>query len=433
MSGKLFLPVLLSLFLLPEQTKAQQYRLKQSSSTMGMKTETTVFVKGMRKRTESGAMMGMPAPPVMIEQCDLQRTVKLNDKKKLYFIIPFDKNNEEVIDEDAKPAKPKPEPPRTTQKGGTIHMWYTITDTGERKKYNGFIARHVWTYQKIKPSADACTMKDSIIMKTDGWYIDLPKFNCPERYAPSQSSMPAEQRKPDCMDRFITHRKGKGKLGFPIEETRTIIMGGMKNEITTTMETVEISTEKLDSMLFEIPPGYTLAASEADLQDKMDMGDMMNQMKNAAKNGQFNQVNKEQDKKPGMIRVGVFVPTGEGQYDGAGLQQYLAGILNSGNVEGVAVTDEADARKNKCDYTLATAFTKIKAASKVGGLLKAIKNADPNAASSYNIDATMTLVTLADGSVKQQPSISGKFEGKTDDAARRAMDDGGRQVLKVLN
>ncbi|MBM3415544.1 MAG: hypothetical protein FJY20_03660 [Bacteroidetes bacterium] len=49
---------------------AQQYKLKQTNSMMGMKSETTIYVKGMRKRTEQGAMMGMPAQPVTIEQCD---------------------------------------------------------------------------------------------------------------------------------------------------------------------------------------------------------------------------------------------------------------------------------------------------------------------------------------------------------------------------
>jgi hypothetical protein len=206
----------------------------------------------MRKRTEAGSMMGMPAPPVTIEQCDLQRTIKLNDKKKLYFIEPFAKETEEVIDEDAKPVAPvknKPVAPKTTpQTGGVIYMWYNITDTGERKKMNGFIARHIWTSQKIKPSPDACTMKDSIIIKTDGWYIDLPQFNCPVKYRPSASTMPPNERqKPDCQDKFVTHRSGKGKLGFPLTETRTIIMGNkgaQTNEFSTSLETLEISTPK---------------------------------------------------------------------------------------------------------------------------------------------------------------------------------------------
>ena len=153
------------LFLLEAITvEAQQYKLRQSTGIMGMNSESTIYVKGMRKRTETKPMMGMPATPVIIVQCDLQRNVKLNDKKKLYFIEPFSKEVEEVIDEDEKPAtvKPKPAPAASTQKGGTIYMWYSIIDTGERKKMNGFTARHIWTTQKIKPSADACTMKDSI-------------------------------------------------------------------------------------------------------------------------------------------------------------------------------------------------------------------------------------------------------------------------------
>ena len=103
-------------------------------------------------------------------------------------------------------------------------MWYNITDTGERKKIYGFNARHVWTSQKMKPSPDACTMKDSILIKTDGWYIDLPLFNCPVRYRPVKTAMaPNERPQPDCKDRFVTRRSGKGKLGFPLTETTTII------------------------------------------------------------------------------------------------------------------------------------------------------------------------------------------------------------------
>ncbi|HYM93058.1 MAG TPA: hypothetical protein VET23_02890, partial [Chitinophagaceae bacterium] len=88
--------------------EAQQYKLKQSNGMMGIKTESTIYVKGMRKRTESKGVMGMGASIVTIEQCDLQRTVKLNDKKKLYFIEPFNQGNEEVIDDDAPKTKVTP-------------------------------------------------------------------------------------------------------------------------------------------------------------------------------------------------------------------------------------------------------------------------------------------------------------------------------------
>lgn len=64
--------------------------------------------------------------------------------------------------------------------------------------------------------------------------------------------------------------------------------------------------------------------------------------------------------------------------------------------------------------------------------MKAIKNSDPNAASSFNIEAGMTLIKLQDGSLRLQPKLDGKYEGKAEDAQRRVLDEGARQVLKEL-
>ena len=417
---------------------AQQYKLRQVNNIMSMNTESTIYVKGMRKRTETGSMMGMPAPPVIIEQCDLQRTIKLNDKKKLYFIEPFAKETEEVIDEDVKPSaavKNKPVAPKTTpQLGGVIYMWYNITDTGERKKMNGFTARHVWTTQKIKPSPDACSMKDSIIIKTDGWYIDLPEFNCPVHYRPSKSSMPPNERqKPDCQDKFVTRRSGKGKLGFPLTETRTIIMGNrdaQTNEFTTNLETIEFSTAKLDSMLFIIPPGYKEVMNESELQDKFDINEMINQYKQEKED---KSISVDDQKMAGKIRIGVYVPKGDDQVQASALQEHIVTSLMEGNIEAVAIESEEEAKKYNCDYTLASDFIKIKQASKVGGLLKAIKNTDPNAATSFNIEAAQTLTKLSDGSIRLQPKINGKYEGKIDAAAEKALDEGCRKILTELN
>ena len=113
-----------------------------------------------------------------------------------------------------KPVTASATQPKKT--GGVITMWYSIVDTGERKKMYGLTARHIWTTQKMKPSADACTMKDSMIIKTDGWYIDLPQFNCPVHYTPTTTKRPSVKNQPECMDRFVSRRSGKGKLGFPL-------------------------------------------------------------------------------------------------------------------------------------------------------------------------------------------------------------------------
>jgi hypothetical protein len=415
---------------------AQQYKLRQSTSMTGMKSESTIYVKGTRKRTEGGGFMGTGNNIVTIEQCDLQRTIKINDKKKLYYIEPFSKEPEEIIEDDVKPAavKSKPAVPPVSSKektGGVINMWYNIVDTGERKKMYGVTARHVWTTQKIKPSADACMMKDSMIIKTDGWYIDLPQFNCPVYGYTNTSARSGGQYQPTCKDRFVSRRSGKGKLGFPLTETRTMIMGGngtmQTSEFKTLLETLEFSTMKLDSMLFEIPIGYKPAISEEELQDKLDVSEMMKQAGNKSRESIV-----DEQKKAGVTRIGVYEPKGDEQLEASTLQKHLISTLTAGNIEAVAISSEDDAKKYNCDMVLNTEFTKVKAGSKIGGLLKAIKNTDPSATSSYNIEANLSLTNLSDGSSRLQQKVSGKYEGKVDEAAMKALEKGCDKMVKEL-
>ena len=440
---KKYFPGLLVLFIFfsaNQQTEAQEYKIRQSSNMMGMKMESTIYVKGMRKRTESGAMMGM-TPPVTIEQCDLQRTIKINDKKKLYYIDSFYKVQEEIIDEEEpvkKPARPEKEIPAPSgpKKGGVITMYYSIRDTGERKKMYGLTARHVWTTQKMTPSPDACMMKDSFMIKTDGWYIDLPKFNCPVRYRPQQiQRSPEEKPMPDCQDRFVTRRRGKGKLGFPLIETTTMIMGaqGAKTtEFKTDIETLDFSMQKLDSLLFEIPPGYTETKNEDELQDKFDMSGMVDDVMNKAKK-QMKEKQVTEEKAPDMIRIGILPPKADEQVQPGDLQVKLVSTLTTGNIEAVAVNSPEEAKSLKCDYLLNSELTKIKSGSKVGGLLKAIKNTDPNALSSFTVEGSMLLTKLTDGTEAGRQKIEGKFEGKASDAAGKALDSGGLKLIEKLN
>ena len=312
-------------------------------------------------------------------------------------------------------------------------MYYNITDTGERKKMFDFTARHVWTTQKMKPSPDACMMKDSFTIKTDGWYIDLPEFNCPINYRPTSTGM-TNPEKPTCMDKFVTKRTGKGKLGFPLIETTTMIMPDGKSKTTefkTDLETLEFSTAKLDSSLFTIPAGYTEVKTEAELQDKFDMSGMMDQIKTMNQDNGNQQPVTEQ-KAAGMIRIAVYEPKGEG-VSASELQRYLASILSGGKVQGIAVSSEEEAKKMNCDYSLNTEFVKIKQGGKVGGLLKAIKNADPNAASNYTIENSLILKKLGDGSVRLQQRLEGKYDGKLDEAAKRSLEEESQLVLRTIN
>ena len=426
--------------LAPSIAKSQQYKLKQVTSVATMKMESTIYVKGARKRTEGGGYAGMGANLVTIEQCDLQRTIRINDKKKLYLIEPFVKEIEE--EEDTKPAaKSKPAPaatstttkPQETKKGGIIYMYYNITDTGERKKMHGVTARHVWSTQKIKPSADACMMKDSMIIKTDGWYIDLPEFNCPVSYS-GKSMSGKNDGKLECRDKFVSKRSGKGKLGFPLVEKRTMIMGG-KTETSnyeTNIETLEFSTVKLDSMLFEIPIGYQETKNEEDLQEPFDANAYMKQM-GASQPGQPSaSINPGDAKKAGNIRIGVLAPVGESSLQAGTLQQRMVQSLSGNRVEAIAINSEEEAKKYNCDYTLKTDITRLKQGSKAGGIIKAIKNTDPTATSGFNVDATMTLINTSSGTTKTEEKVSGKFDGKADEAAARALEKGCGTVLDSI-
>jgi len=86
----------------------------------------------------------------------------------------------------------------------------------------------------------------------------------------------------------------------------------------------------------------------------------------------------------------------------------------------------------KCDYLLNSELSKIKSGSKVGGLLKAIKNTDPNALSSFTIEGNMQLTKLADGSNAGTQKIDGKYEGKANDAAGKALDNSGQKLVQKI-
>lgn len=411
----------------------QQYKLRQVTSMTSMKSETTIYVKGMRKRTESNGYMGIAAITT-IEQCDKQRTISINDKKKLYFIEPFSRKPEEIIDEDVKTAKAKAESLSDDSKGGgIITNYYTIVDTGERKKIFGFTARRIWTTQKLVPSANACMMKDSMIIKTDGWYIDFPDFNCQNSF---NTSSYGGYQKAICQDRFVTRKKGKGKLGFALTEKRTMIMGGQTHtsEFVTDLETLELSTGKLDSMLFEIPPGYKEAKNIDDLQEQYNSASIVSSIseEKSTSSSALPQISSSSPKKEGAIRIGVLLPTGEEQLTYDELRNYICNNLNTGNIEAVSINNSSEATTAQCDYILHTAFTQVKQASKIGGLLKAIKNTNPSASVSYTIGINMLLKKTSNNNTHSQLQTSDKYEGKPDDAASKAISKTCNDLLKEL-
>lgn len=128
----------------------------------GNRMETVLYVKGQRMRNES-AGMGFTT----ILQCDLKRTLTINEKTKTYLISPTDGTNTATGDGDGGGAPgSSPAAQNQPQRGGVVNVTHTINDTGERKEMFGFTARRIKTSLEKKASADACDTDQKV--ETDG-------------------------------------------------------------------------------------------------------------------------------------------------------------------------------------------------------------------------------------------------------------------------
>ena len=374
----------------------------------GQKMDSTTYVKGPRKRTESGGMMGMGGDVATVEQCDLKQNIKISDKKKMYAVEPFDTDAAQSAPVRSTDPKPKPAP---VKRGGTVTYVSNITDTGERKQMFGVTARHIKSSMSVETSPDACS-KENMKMETDGWYIDLPEFSCPVVMRPQMPGMGGPRG--GCQDKIEQRTTGGGKPGFPLSESRSMNMGDGQMSFTQTTETLEFSRSPLDAALFDIPQGYARTNNSQDLYGRPDFSAMMrggqstnddeDKPKSTPSRSAPNmpmQIGTPNAKKAGTIRIGVLAPTNRGgeAISITNMQAYLAQKLTSGNVEGIAVTSEADARSAGCDYVLSSDFSKLKqsTASKIGGMFGKVTNTDTSASRTYDTQVDFKLVSLKRG------------------------------------
>lgn len=404
-------------------SNGQNYRFKQSMTVAGQEISSTVYVKGPRKRTEQGGIMGMGGDVANIEQCDMRRSIQLSDKKKLYIIEPFATDQNET----APVEKPAKAIPGKVTKGGTITMTTVINDTGERKQMFGLTARHIKTSMTMQPSPDACT-KQGIDLETDGWYVDLPQFSCPMTASRSPMGHPP-QSAGGCQDRVIVRSSGSGRLGFPLQFTQTT-----KNEGTSfsqTMQTIEFSKAVLEDSLFDIPAGYSQAKSSSDLYGKPDYAAMAKAAQNGAESSKVRSSDPKVPgtsgpavlpKRPGVKRIGVLSPTNrsEENVSASSLQMFLVQKLTTGNFDAVAVRSEADARAAGCDFLLTSDLSKLKqsTASKIGGMFGKVTNTDTSAARNYDAQVDFRLTSLSNGQTVLQSKASAKSESDSGRAAQ---------------
>lgn len=368
-------------------------KITRKAGAGGYSGQSTVYIKGARERTE------MPTITT-IRQCDLKRTIQINERARKYVIVP----DSEGSDATPAPARTTPQGPKTTRRGAVVNYTVNINDTGERKQMFGHTARHVKTTTVMDAPAEACS-PGHMEMESDGWYIDFaaggPSCDVDRPTPPSTHGS-----RPDCADQIRYKTTGSGRLGFPVMVTTKMKMGGaqgddeedaevaaaMSNAMTSTTEVTEISTVTLDPALFDVPAGYTQAANMQELYSSMGAGGMATGMPGGGMppgarppsgDGQgmaaaMSAMSATRPKQPGMIRVGVagINNSANGSVSLATLRGQLVGSISDSNVEAVALeasdpsAADAEAKTKDCDFVLYTDLSALKqsAAGKVGGM-----------------------------------------------------------------
>jgi hypothetical protein len=230
-------------------SQAQDLHIKKNVSSGGyVISSTETSIKGSRERSVSQTPTGNS---VTLRQCDLRRTVNLNEQAQTYYVTP------DPQDEATLKAAALASGTAMAESGGYITQTIAVTDTGERKQLFGYTARHMKTTLALESSKNACSPLNQKL-EIDGWYADLGKdFAC-------GASLPPVRQAEGCNDRVVTKRAGSAKLGYPIRENLIV---HNPDGSTTSIETAvsELSKQKLEPELFDVPKGYREVKSQAEL------------------------------------------------------------------------------------------------------------------------------------------------------------------------
>jgi hypothetical protein len=236
--------------------QAEDLHLKKSISVGGNVVSTSESsIKGARTReVNQGPGGGM----VTIKQCDLKRTVSLNDQTQTYFVA--NDPQDAAAARAAAMLTGAPVPEEKTS-GGKIEVTTTLTDTGERKQLFGYTARHLKAKVIEKSSADACSKVDQTF-DMDGWYADI---GGKEQSSCGASVAPPVHQTQGCQDAIVEHHSGSGKLGYPLVQN-VIMHNSDGSPMTVNISVTELNKQPQDAALFDVPSSYKQVNSFAELQ-----------------------------------------------------------------------------------------------------------------------------------------------------------------------
>lgn len=409
--------LLLSVSVIPSITSAQRrtetdkpltgdFKITYRSSIGGQAAQTTTMIKGQRERSET-SVPGYTT--VTITQCDMKRTIQVNDQARKYLITPMDDGSPSP---NASTSAPQASTPIT--RGGVVTTTLSTVDTGERKQILGYNARHIKRTMVIDSSPDACS-PSKMKVETDGWYINLEYgVSCPANqrtYTPPTTSG-------GCRDRNVHKATGPANIGYPVQETMT--MYGADGSVTTTMtkEVVEISRQPLDIALFDIPAGYNAARDQMEMYSTSSMNETTGSSPQPSRTESGNQT---QASAPARIRVGVVQVNNKTKTSTStdSLQQQLVADLTGQGIDAVALNAispseaVAEAQAKQVAYILYTDVATLKAPSagkKIGGMFGRATGIGSNDTGKAEAKLDFRLVPTGGTSPVAQSSATAKEE-----------------------
>jgi hypothetical protein len=404
-------------------------KVRQKMTMGGQTFETTKMIKGARQRTEQkmgGGAADFMSQVATITQCDLRRTVQVNDSKKIYFASPF----AEDAGAQAQPAASAPQQTGAARRGGTVTMTFSLKDTGERQTLFGLTARRLILVQEMESSADSCNGATKTKMEFDGWYVDFSaEFICPydvERGAPPPSA------KPDCRDRIITKGTGAGKTGFLLNGTMKFYDANGNVQMTQTIETLELSRATLADSLFNVPQDYKTVSSQQELYSMPTAAEMMRQQN--SQNDQREVTNPGgQNNLPaaqGAKTVGLNVTVGSNvKIDQAEVSRYLQEKLRENDLN-----SRMGASGDGLNYVLNVELKQAKesTAGKIGGMFGKVTGIDAKAGKT-DVELIITLTAPNSTAAITQARVAKKFDGAPAEAVRAAIDEAMNKILAEID
>lgn len=340
--------------------------------------KSTVYIKGARMRNDMkydqqkkfGGKESVTQ--TIITQCDKQRVLQFNSKKKKYYQEPIAGQTSATV--------------KNAKKGGYVTITGSVTDTGERAKLFGYDARHLKETITFTPSKDAC-LKEKMQVEIEGWYADIPEYSCPMK-----RNMREFQMENNCFDDIDFQMKG-AITGIPLKEIKKITTNGMTMVLEE--EATEILKTPIADALFEPPVNYKAANTLKEVEDDSpdDSSAQTNEMPptSSPTNTTSSTFSLPQggiekppltEKKTGVTRIGVAKPkvtTPESKKDptagddiASASANLLAESLKAENVEAILLdTDypENECKEKGCDYIFYANVTQKRGG---GGMFKSM-------------------------------------------------------------